>query len=215
MVVRQGFFSFFNCSSRYLSMLWSVKLYFKHSSSHILECNSFISRLLRWCYVIVDNFPSCSMIHRFLRARYLNPSFSLCSSHLFNQSISSLELSWVIFHLKLSQRFVAIYGAYTWPKFFIYPPGEISFSSPCSYQSNLVSIYGRISPQVLRCFHKPTSTLLFSLLIFQQLRSSLLRKVVSFKFICGRSCDFLLRSFLSINLDSILSFQRHCDLTPF
>ena len=67
--------------------------------------------------------------------RYLNPS------------ISSLELSWVIFHLKISLRNVAIYGAYKWPKFFIYPPGEISFSSPCSYQSNLLFfVSGRISP---------------------------------------------------------------------
>ena len=72
MVVRQGFFSFFNCSSRFLLKLRSAKLYsknkhgaqhmfcfeeFKHSSSCILKCNSFISHLLRWCYVIVDNFP--------------------------------------------------------------------------------------------------------------------------------------------------------------
>ena len=49
----------------------------------------------------------------------------------FNPSISSLELSWVIFHLKLSLRIVAVYGAYKWPKFFIYPLGEISFLSPC------------------------------------------------------------------------------------
>ena len=56
MVVRQGFFSFFNCSSRFLSKLWPAKLYskikhgaqhmfcfeaFKHSSSCILKCNSF------------------------------------------------------------------------------------------------------------------------------------------------------------------------------
>ena len=59
---------------------------------------------------------------------------------------------WYRFHLKPSIRIVAIYGAYKWPKFFIYPPGEISFLSPCSYQSNLVSIYGRFSPQVLEMF---------------------------------------------------------------
>ena len=56
MVVRQGFFSFFNCSSRYLLKLRSAKLYsknkhgaqhmfcfvaFKHSSSCILKCNPF------------------------------------------------------------------------------------------------------------------------------------------------------------------------------
>ena len=56
MVVRQGFLSFFNCSSRFLSELRSAKLYpkinmvfntcfvfeeFKHSSSCIPKCNSF------------------------------------------------------------------------------------------------------------------------------------------------------------------------------
>ena len=80
----------------------------KHSSSCISKCNSFISHLLRWCYVIVDNFPSCFMIHRFSRVTYLNPSFSLCSRHLFNQLTSSLDLSWVIFHLKLSLRILLI-----------------------------------------------------------------------------------------------------------
>ena len=112
-----------------------------------------LSYLLRWCYVIVDNFPSCFMIHKFSRVTYLNPSFSLRSRHLFNQSTSSLELSWDIFHLKLSLRIFAIYGAYKWPKFFIYPSGEISFSSPCSYQSNLLfCVSGRISPQDFEMF---------------------------------------------------------------
>ena len=58
---------------------------------------------------------------------------------LLSPSISSLELSCVMFHLKPSLRIAAIYGAYKWSKFFIYPPGEISFSSPCSYQSNSFS----------------------------------------------------------------------------
>ena len=150
MVVRQGFFAFFNCSSRFLSKLWSVKLYSKINMVlntwlfwrvqvflflHF-EVQFFLRYLLRWCYVILDNFPSCFMIRKLLRMRYLNPSFS------------SLDLSWVIFHLKLSLGVVAIYGAHKWPKFFIYPPGEISFSSPCSYQFNpLFFVSGRISPQ--------------------------------------------------------------------
>ena len=56
MMVRQGFFSFFNCSSRFLLKLRSAKLYsknkhgaqhmscfdeFKYSSSCIPKCNSF------------------------------------------------------------------------------------------------------------------------------------------------------------------------------
>ena len=60
----------------------------------------FLTFLLRWCYVFLDNFPSCFMIQKLSGMRYLNPS------------ISSLDLSLVIFHLKLSLRTVAIYGAY-------------------------------------------------------------------------------------------------------
>ena len=40
MMVRQGFFSFFNCSSRFLSKLWSVKPYFK------------INMVLNTCFVL-------------------------------------------------------------------------------------------------------------------------------------------------------------------
>ena len=39
------------------------------------------------------------------------------------------------------------YGAYNRPKFFIYPPGEISFSSPRCYQPNQIfSVSGKLSP---------------------------------------------------------------------
>ena len=69
MVVRQGFLSFFNCSSRFLSKLWSVKPYFKinmvlntcfvlRSSSILLlhfEVQFFLPYLLRRCYAILDN----------------------------------------------------------------------------------------------------------------------------------------------------------------
>ena len=56
---------------------------------------------------------------------------------------------------------------------FSYPLGERSFSSPWSSHSNqwlhLVAICHLI---MLRCFHKSTPSLFFSLLVFQQLRSS-------------------------------------------
>ena len=68
----------------------------------------FLFYLLRWCYIILDNFSSCFMIHKLSGLRYLNPSFSLRSRDLLNPSISLLELSWVIFHLKPSLRNVAI-----------------------------------------------------------------------------------------------------------
>ena len=133
MMVHQGFNFFSKCSSRF----FSEEL--KHSSSCYPECNSFFR-------IIGGGIMSFLII-------WVHVSWFTCCQEwgILNPSISSLELSWVIFHLKLSLRIVAIYGAYKWPKFFIYPPGEISFSSPCSYQSNIVSIYGRFSPQVLRC----------------------------------------------------------------
>ena len=66
----QGFFSFFNCSSRFLSELRSAKLYSKINmvfntclfwgvqAFFILhsEVQFFLSYLLRWCYVILDYF---------------------------------------------------------------------------------------------------------------------------------------------------------------
>ena len=52
-----------------------------------------------------------------------------------------------------------------------------SFSSPCSYQSNLLFLLvAECHLIVLRCFHKPTTSLFFSLLVFQQLRSILFCK---------------------------------------
>ena len=109
MMVHQGFNSFSKCSLRFFSQE------LKYSSSCNPECN---------CSPL--SFEVVIYHSSFTRMRYLNPS------------IPSLELSWVIFHLKLPLRIVAIYGVYKWSKFFIYPLGEISFSSACSYQSNLL-----------------------------------------------------------------------------
>ena len=41
------------------------------------EVQFFLPYHLRWCYAILDNFPSCFKVHKWLRMRYLNPSFSL------------------------------------------------------------------------------------------------------------------------------------------
>ena len=61
-------------------------------------------------------------------------------------------------------------------------------------------------------FHKPTTSLLFSLLVFEQLRSTLLLKML-FKLIWGRRYCFLLHSF-----DSIPTFVPealwYCPLRP-
>ena len=51
MMVHQGFNSFSKCSSRF----FSEEL--KYSSSYIPKRNSFISHLLRWCYVFLEDFP--------------------------------------------------------------------------------------------------------------------------------------------------------------
>ena len=112
MVVRQGFFSFFNCSSRFLSKLRSAKLYskinmvlntcffseeFKYSSSCILRCSSFY--LIFWGGVI--SFLTIS-IHVLW--------FTCCQEWgILNPSISSLELSWYRFHLKHSLRNVVLW----------------------------------------------------------------------------------------------------------
>ena len=112
----------------------------KHSSSCILKCNSFY--LIIWGGVM-------SFLKIWVRVSW----FTCCREwDILNPPISSLELSCVMFHLMLSLGIVAIYGSYKWPKFFIYPPGEISFSSPCWYQSNLLfSLVAEFHVIVLRC----------------------------------------------------------------
>ena len=56
---------------------------------------------------------------------------------------------------------------------FSYPLGERSFSSPwCSHSKQWLPLVAVCHLIMLRCFHKSTPSLFFSLLIFQQLRSS-------------------------------------------
>ena len=131
MVVCEGFLSFFICSSRFLSKLWSAKLYskfkhgaqhmfcfgeFKHSSSCIPKCNSLY--LIFWGGVM-------SLLTISLRDSscqewdILNPSFSLRSGDRFNLLIPPLEISCVIFHLKPSLRNVAIVVLINDPSFLL------------------------------------------------------------------------------------------------
>ena len=82
------------------------------------------------------------------------------------------------------------------------------FSSPCRSQFNqslfpLVAVCHLI---MLGCSHKPTRSLLFSLLIFQQLRSSLLRKDVFFQIHLWKELSFSSPFFYFNDLSSILSF---------
>ena len=58
---------------------------------------------------------------------------------------------------------------------FSYPLGERSFSSPwCSHSNQWLPLVAVCHLIMLRCFHNFTTSLLFSLLVFQQLRSILL-----------------------------------------
>ena len=154
MMTHQGFNSFSKCWSRFF---WKE---LKYSSSCIPKCNSFYLIFFRWCYVFLDNFPSCFMIQKLSGMRYLNPSFS------------SLELSWYRFHLKPSTRNVRI-------MVLTYNPISASHLNEGVFISLLISIQsivfvsGRISPQFWDVFLKTTSSLLFSLLVFQQLYSSI------------------------------------------
>ena len=69
----------------------------------------------------------------------------------------------------------------------------------------IVSISGRLSPHSFEMFSiSPLQAYSFRCWFFQQLHSNLLGRVLS-KIIGGRSWHFLLRSFPSINLSSILS----------
>ena len=138
MLVHQGFNFFSKCSSSFfLEVL-------KHSSSCNPECNFFLPLHWRWYYVILDNLSSCFMIHMLSRMRYLNPS------------LSSLELSCVMLHLKSSRRIVAIYVAHDDPSSsFILPVKKFLVSLFLSFQS-IVSVSDRISTQFWHVFHKPT-----------------------------------------------------------
>ena len=66
MVVRQGFFSFFNCSSRFLLKLWSAKLYSK------------INMVLNTCFVL----RSSSILHLAFQSAILSTlSFEVVLCH--------------------------------------------------------------------------------------------------------------------------------------
>ena len=70
---------------------------------HAFQLQSFLPYLFRWCYVILDN---SFMFHdsRVVRNEIFKTIIFPCSGDPFNPSIYPLELSWVIFHLKLSPR---------------------------------------------------------------------------------------------------------------
>ena len=71
---------------------------------------------------------------------------------ILNPSISSLELSWAIFHLKPSLRIIANCGAHKWSNFFIYPfRWDIVSRLLVDTNPILFPVSGRLSPHNLRC----------------------------------------------------------------
>ena len=110
-----------------------------------------------------------------------------------NPSTSLLELSCVIFHLKPSLRNVAIVVIISGPSYLSIILVEEVFHLVGVINYIICFCSGRISPQFWEVFHRPTTSLFVSLLVFHQLRYNLLGRVLS-KLICGRSWHFLLHS---------------------
>ena len=127
----------------------------KHSSSCILKCNSFY--LIIWGGVM-------SFLITWVRVSW----FTCCQEwDILNPPISSLDLSCVMLLL----------WCLSMIQVFSYPLGERSFSSPwCSHSTQWLPLVAVCHLIMLRCFHKPTTSFSFSLLVFQQLRSILLHK---------------------------------------
>ena len=90
--------------------------------------------LFRWCYVILT---ISFVLHdsQVVRNEIVKPinffEYELFSIHQYLRRSILVYISPIAF-----PKDCCYYGAYNWPKFF-YPPGGISFSFPCGYQSNL------------------------------------------------------------------------------
>ena len=129
--------SWFNSSSKSSSRFL---LELKHSSSCYPECNSFFR-------IIGDGIMS------FLIIEFMFSWFTCCQDwDILNPSISSLELSWVIFHLKPSLRNVAIVVLKNDPSYlFIILVEEVFISSLIS-SKQLFPLVAGCHLIILRCF---------------------------------------------------------------
>ena len=94
---------------------------------------------------------------------------------------------------------------------FSYPLEERSFFISYLISSKqLFFVSGRISPQVLKCFNKPTTSLFVSLLVFQQPRCNLLGRVLSKLIVAEVGIFFFILLFQWSIFYSF--FQSHCDV---
>ena len=152
----------------------------------------------------------------FLTIRVRVPCFTCCQEWgILNPLISLLELSCVIFRLKPSLRNVANCGVYQWSKFSpILSAREVFISSLIS-SNHLFPLVAEAHLIILRCFHKPATSLFLPLLFFKQLCSILLRKdALSNSFMVG-DVGFILRSIHSNYLTIMHCFRRLCDIALF
>ena len=154
MVLPQGFLSFFNCSSRFLSESRSIKLYSKINmvlntclfwgvqTFFILhfEVKFFLRYLLRWCYVILDNFHSRFAIHMLSRMRYFK------SINLFVGVI----LGYI--SPKAFPKQCCYCGAYQWSKFSPILSAKAVFISSLILSKHLFALVAGCHLIVLRCF---------------------------------------------------------------
>ena len=138
----------------FLSKLWSAKLYSKINmvpntcfvlrSSSILhlasEVQFFLSHLLRWCYIILDNFYSCFAIHMLSRMRYFK------SINLF--------VGVILCHIspKAFPKEYCYCGAYQWSKFSPILSAKAVFISSLISSKQLFWLVAGCHLIILRCF---------------------------------------------------------------
>ena len=154
MVVCQGFFSFFNCSSRFLFKLRSTKLYSKlnmvfntcfvlrRSSIVHLAFRSAILSILSFEVVLCHSwqFPSCFMIHMLSRTRYFK------SINLF--------IGVILCHIspKAFPKECCYCGAYQWSKFSLILPMVWVSRLLVHINAILLPVSGRLSPHNFEMF---------------------------------------------------------------
>ena len=154
MGVRQGFLSFFNCSSRFLSELRSAKPYSKinmvpntcfvlRSSSNLhLAFQSAILPTLSFEVVLCHSwqFPSCFMIHMLSRMRYFK----------------SINLFVGVILCHISPKAFPKECCYLWClsmiQVFSYPLGEAIFISSLISSKQLFPLVAGCHLIILRCF---------------------------------------------------------------
>ena len=101
-------------------------------------------------------------------------------------------------------------GAYQWSKFSPILSVKEFFISSLISSKQLFFVSGIISPQVLRCFLKPTTSLLFSLFISQQIRPILYGRMLSNSF----DVEDVVFFFVTFSPFYLL-FRRHYDVAHF